>query len=177
MKLQWYLKNFDQYFYNGIYRIDAELLPDDISKQLKDALPGDFYSIADIKHIYLRDVSNSDARKINPFTIKALGFRVFSSCAIKNAFQSASEYFNKVLTNHDIVDLWELPKAMIQAIAFTTEPAELKSKYEVIEFSPSHCINIRRLNAVEITKSHLQDYCNQVYAVTERDSYFTIHSL
>lgn len=172
-----YLKNFDEYFYNGMYTIDADPLPAEDSKRLIAALTHDFYSIADIKRIYLREVPGSDASHINPLTIKALGFRVFSSYAVRNTYLSAAEYFRKVLTDPDIVDLREIPKAMLQSISFTAELMVLKSQYEIVEFSPSKCINFRRLDSVGITKDHLQDFCHAVYSTTERGSYFTIHSL
>ena len=172
-----YLKKLDEYFYNGMYTIDIDQLPAEKSKYMNLALTNDFYSIADIKCIYLSKMPGSDASNINPLTIKALGFKVFSNYAVRNTYITATEYFRKVLTGTDLVDLNELPKAMAQAISFTIELMELKSKYEIVEFTESKCINIRRLEMIGITKDDLRDYCNEIYLTIEQGSYFTIHSL
>ena len=46
------MKNFEKYFYNGIYKIDAIMLPDVIANKLKQILIKDFYYIDDIYLLY-----------------------------------------------------------------------------------------------------------------------------
>ncbi|HHX94502.1 MAG TPA: hypothetical protein GX691_01580 [Clostridia bacterium] len=172
-----YLRNFDKYYFNGMYSIEVEPLPAHESQRLKAILTGDFYSITDIKEVYCREFPDSSSDLINPFSIKMLGFRVYSSYAIKNSYNTATEYFRKVLTEQDKFDLRKFPKAMTQLVTFTTELMELRNQYEIIEYSPSQHVNIRSLEKRGITKDHLRDYCNAVFSAAERDSYFTVHSL
>lgn len=171
-----YLKNFDNYFYNGIYNKDVNPVPAGESRKLNAGPTDAFKSIADIKRIYSGGALASDAGNIKPLTLKMYGL-IFCYCYEIRKDLTAADYYRKLLTDHDIVNLRKFPEAMLQAIPFTTEFAELKGQYEIVELSPSKCINIRKLEAFKITKDDLRDYCNAVYSITEPGSYFTIHSL
>ena len=172
-----YLKNFDKYFYKGMYTVEVKQLSTENLNCMNAALPNDFYTIADIKRIYLREIPDSDASNINPSTIKALGFKMFSNYVIRNIYISAAEYFRKVLTSTDIVDMQEIPKEIIKTTSFIAEMTKFKSQLEIVEFSDSKCINIRKLEDLGITRDNLRDYYNTIYSTVETGNYFTIKLL
>lgn len=171
------LKNFDEYFYNGVYSIDAVPLPSKQLDLMKQVLDQDFYMIDEVKRIYLREFSGCDVKLINPYTLKSMDFKVYAGYVIKNKYSSAVEFFRYILTAADVVDINEFPKALLSTVAFTTELCKLRYNYEIIEFSPMKYINIRRLASAGVTVQRLRDYCYAVAQHVEKGEYFTIHSL
>ncbi|GKU77197.1 DNA-directed RNA polymerase subunit alpha C-terminal domain-containing protein [Paenibacillus sp. L3-i20] len=172
-----HLKNFDEYYFDGMYKIDAKPLLSEQSSRMSECLGKDFYPISEVKRIYLREFTNADSHMINPYTLKLLGFRVYSTYAIRNKFQSASDYFRYLLLEKDIIDSRTFPRELVSTVAYTSELYRLKSLYELVEYLPSEYINIRRLNSAGISAEKLQDYCDCIYKYIERGEYFTVKSL
>lgn len=171
-----YMRNFDQYFYGGMYKIDSPILPDIIASKMKQLLDKEFYCITEIRELYVREFPGSDSKLLNPFTLKGLGFRVYSNYVIKDKYTSSSEYFREILTTSDIVDTQVFSKPLLSTQAYTSEVYKQKSTYNIIEFSPQKYINIRKLNQVGVNIETLCDYCRKVNLTSDLQ-YFTIYSL
>jgi hypothetical protein len=92
-----YMKSFDKYFYNGVYKIDFPTLPNDVCQELRSLLVKDFYTMLEIKDIFNKKYSHLKSNSLNPFTIKSLGFKVYSNYIIKDFYISATDYFNRIL--------------------------------------------------------------------------------
>ena len=58
---------------------------------------------------------------LNPFTIKELGFRVYSNYAVSNKYTSAVEYFRTILTAQDLIDASQFPEGMLINLAQMSE--------------------------------------------------------
>ena len=172
-----FFQAFSEYFYNGMYTIDAENLPSEQFYRLKEILDRDIYMIADIKRIYHRVFPDENGEHINPYTLKTLGFHVYAGYVVKNTYSSAADYFHHLLTDEMIVDLQEIDKRFLALSAFSSELLELRHDRIIIEFSPKQYLNIRRLNAGGITKEMLDHYCACVHSWVEPHSFFTIASL
>ena len=82
-----------------------------------------------------------------------------------------------MLTTDEIVDGRNISKSIQNVVAYHSELYNLRANYEIVEFSPLQYINIRRLNAVGITTTHLGEYCNAVSHCYEKGEYFTVVSL
>lgn len=171
------MKNFEKYFYNGIYKIDAIMLPDVIANKLKQILTKDFYYIDDICNIYRNEFPNFGVDMINPYSIKSLGFRVYSKYVISDRFSSAIDYFHHILTNDDFIDTTLFPSKIKQIVSYSSHFYKLKSDYEIIEISPNKLINIRWLNKKGINIENLFEFIEKVYSFTKDGDYFTIQSL
>lgn len=87
-----YMKEFDEYFHDGKYKIDSPMLPKEVSSKLKDLLNNDFYLIDTIKKIYTSEFPDMDISLLNPFSIKAIGFRVYSTYAVSDKFSTATDF-------------------------------------------------------------------------------------
>ena len=172
-----YMVNFNQYFHNGIYSISFGDLPLVQFERMKSVLTEAFYLISDIKRLFLREFPDADAAQINPYTLKTLGYRVYSGYVIKNDYASAVDYFRTFLTEPDIVDLRTINQHIRYMYSFTSELYKLRGNYEIIEFAPQQYINLRRLNAVGISTQELKQYCAAVSANYDRGDYFTVKSL
>lgn len=172
-----YMASFDKYYFDGVYTIAFDELPENEFTKLKSILTEDFYTVDYIKRIYSREFPNSDIANINPFILKTLGFRVFTGYVINNRYSSATEFYNHLLTDDDIVDTRKFSNFMRSNISYTSVLYELKAKREIIEFAPYQYINIRRLNEIGITKNDLVDYCDAVRNVVDTSEFFTVKSL
>lgn len=171
-----YLKSFDQYYYVGVYKVDAPMLSDIMVSRMKQLLPGEFYRMSDIKKLYTSEFLKSDPKLLNPYTLKSLGFRVYADYVIKDSYPSATEYFRVILTTEDMVDSQTFPKELLNTTAYTSEVYKLKAAHEILEYVPLKYVNIRRLNHAGIGEEMLIDYCQKPYRAV-RSQYFTVYSL
>lgn len=171
-----YLKNFDQYFYAGAYKIDFPALPEIMETHMKRILSGEFYFLSDIRRMYEHEFPKSDSKLINTFSLKSMGFRVYANYAISDKYSSATEYFRAILTTDDIVDTNSFSKELLNTVAYTAEVYKLKVAYEIIEYVPLKYVNMRRLKHVGICEDTLADYCEKVYKAVGTQ-YFTVCSL
>ncbi len=170
-------RKIDVYFYNGMYTIDADNLPFDQFSRMQEILDQDCYAISDVKRLFHREFPDSSAEQINPYTLKTLGFNVYSGYIVRKTYSSAVEYFNHILTCEPLVDGRNFNKWYYEYPAFTGEIARLKRNWEIVEFAPKQFVHISRLNENGITSDHLQDYGNSVRRFVEAGSFFTVFSL
>ncbi|MBR2743642.1 MAG: hypothetical protein IKD89_08670 [Clostridia bacterium] len=171
-----YLVPLYVYYHNGMFTIERKTMSDENRAALEAALEDDFYYIDELKTIYSQAVPGADTGEINPFNLKSMGFIVLSTYAIRN-YDSAEAYFKSILTSGDIVDITEFRKRFTYVSAFSNILMDLKRELEIIEFEPNRIINIRRLEAADVTKDTIRDYCDDVYEFIGEGKYFTIQSL
>lgn len=174
-----YFSCIDQFFHNGMYRVDQPVLPENQHQRLAQLLTDDLYATTEIKRIYLREFPNGDSSLINVFNLKHLGFRVYTGYVVSDRFANASNYFHSLLTAQDLVDMRPIVKkgGELAGNAFWKELTDLKARREIVEYLPNQYINIRRLNANGVAISDLENYCTSVAALVHPGDYFTITSL
>ena len=170
-------QKIDVYYYNGMYTIEAENLPFDQFSRMQAILDQDFYTVSEVKRLFHREYPDSDAEQINPYTLKTLGFNVYSGYIIRKTYSSAIDYFNHILTSRPLIDGRTFNKQYYEYSAFTGELARLKRTWELVEFAPKQYIHISRLNENGVTADQLQDYGNRVSKFVEAGSFFTVCSL
>lgn len=175
-----YLDSLDIYLYDGIYSIDSKELPSAEADRMKELLADNFYTISEVKNLYIQNFPSSDVSNINPYTLKKLGFLVYAGnngYIVRNCYSSSSDYFNDILTKSDIVDMRTKNSTLCYIGAYQAELYALKDNYEIVEFSPLQYINIRRLCALGITKEDVRNYCYTVASFVKFGDYFTIKSI
>ncbi len=172
--MSWF-KCIQEYYKDGVYSIDYQKLPENHIKLLKENLVEDFYYIFEVKEIYKNLVPNADVTLISSFNLKKMGFIVNSTYVIQH-HSSATNYFKSILTNQDIIDVSKFNSRYILQ-SFYSIFENLKDNYDIIEFESYQYINIHKLNTMEIDKSNLIAYCDDIYNYVDDDSYFTIKSL
>ena len=162
---------------SGMYNISSEALPPEQMKRMRDIMRDDYYDISCIKQLYLGEFPDADPGIINSYTIKSMGFKVYSSYVIKDTYLNATSYFRYILTADDVIDSRNFPSSLRSQVSYTSELAILKNRYEIIEFEPLQYINRRRLESVGIVVQDINDYCEKVSQFVQPYDYFTIHSL
>ena len=100
-----YFTCINRFFYSGIYRIDLPALPENQHQRLAQLLTEDIYTLSEVKQIYLREYPDGNLTFINSFTLKNLGFHVYTDYIVSNRFSNASDYFYRLLTENDLIDM------------------------------------------------------------------------
>ncbi len=171
------LEQCNVYAHAGVYEVDHPVIPQEYYKQFSSKLVEDFYTRSQLEEIFINLFPYQDFKYLNSYSIKALGYKLYSNYIISNKYESATEYANLLLTVSNIIDLSSVPQEVKYMAPYQIELAKLKHKYEVIEFYPQKLINIRKLNEAGITKTSLANYRNEILRQIKDNSYFTIHSL
>jgi hypothetical protein len=171
-----YLHSFDQYYYGGMYRIDAPMLSEIMIVRMKQLLCEDFYLLPEIREIYTQAFPYADPKLLNPYTIKSLGFIVYVNYAVKECYGSAKDYFRHIVTSEDSVDAHLFRKELLSNLAYLSEIYRLKADYEIMEYEPLKYVHIRHLNQLKVDKDDLLNYCEEVREWAD-DQYFTVYSL
>lgn len=171
-----YLKPYDKYYHNGIFRIDQKEMAEDRLQALDHALTDDFYYFDEIKEKYLSLYPAADSEEINPLNLKRMGFLVLSRYALRN-HDSLEAYIRSLLTSGDIVDIAPYRKRFGSVVTFSNTLWDMKRAWEIIEFEPDRIITGKHLAAGGITGKDLRQFCDDVYEFAPEGSYFTIHSL
>ncbi|WP_300862866.1 DNA-directed RNA polymerase subunit alpha C-terminal domain-containing protein [uncultured Oscillibacter sp.] len=172
-----YFAYINPYFHNGVYRLDQPPLPEEQQRRMKALLTEDFYRTAEIRRIYRREFPGNDAGNLNPFVLKSLGFRPYEDYVVSTRYSSAADYFRRLLTDRDVVDMTRENRRYAGISAYSSELDDLKSRREIVEFLPLQYISLRRLRSAGVNSGDLADYCAAAHAFTRPGEYFTVASL
>ena len=172
-----YLKNFTEYYHNGIYSIEADNLPYDQFIRMRELLSEDFYFLPQIKQLYKDAFPDADESQINPYTIKTLGFKVYSGYAVRATYNAATEYFSKLLTSSDDFSLDEYPAGISLIQSFMQILYELRESREYVEYKPHCYVSQRKLDSLGVTREKINAFCEEVRDFARGKKYFTIASL
>lgn len=169
-------KNFNEYYYQGVYRIDYKAMSENARNFLKEKLTEDFYYIDEIKKIYKDLLPDADLSEINPYNLKLMGFSVFSRYACQN-YASLEAYFTHLLTKSDIIDITPYRKRFTYVQAFTGTLTNLKKYKTIFEFDPNHIISRARLELGGVTDDVIESFCDNVFDFVKDNIFFSIKTL
>lgn len=173
IKANW-LDCINEYYINGEYHTEAEddqILTDEQLCKFDDQLTENFYFDDEVSRIYSRIIGEKGTPK--PYVIKKLGFNVRSGYIFRGA-DTANEFFTRMLTEKDVVDLSVYGSKLHYLISFSQIEYALREEYEILEFEPYQYLNIRRLKEFGVEKRDIVSYCGEVKKFVDDDSYFTI---
>ena len=171
-----YLKYFSIYYHQGVFKVDFEMFSDEQYKFMKDYLVEKFYTIADVKRIFLDKFPNSSVTLINSYNIKQLGYQVYVDYILKKEM-TMTEYSEWILSQYNEFCLDDFNKALRSIVMFTTILYEKRAAREIVEKSPCKYVSIDFLKEHNITKQDLENYCLSVSNFVNEGEYFTIKSI
>ena len=179
-------KYIDKYLVDGEYRVDMPLLNDDEYKFMQSALTEDFYTIDEIKNIYVSNFDNL-SNKINSMNLKGLGYKPYSGYVLKSCFSSVDAYFRNIIlenTTFNIAKLWkEANTSKLASTAacnsFYSVLDDLKFNKKIFEFSDGQFIRADHFFAVAkwLSNESLDEFVSQAIAFSGEQPFFTIESL
>ena len=104
---------------SNMFDISSEPLPAEQIRRMQEVAPDDYYDISTIIQLYQNEFPDSSPEMINSYTLKSLGFKVYSSYVIRDSYASAMKYFRHILTADDIFDAREFPATLTSHISYT----------------------------------------------------------
>lgn len=171
-----YLEAISEYYHNGIYEITHKNLSVDRREKLAENLKDDFYYLDEIRSLYSELYEDAEPEDIDPYTLKKIGFTVYSKYALKG-YGSLDEYFENLLTEKDVIDITPLRSRYTYVVTFTSKIMELKRSLQMIEFEPNKLISIVKLEKAGVTKEAIRKYCDKVYGFVDEGKAFSIKSI
>lgn len=171
-----YLGCISKYYHKGVYEVDFKKMPDERKVALDSALREDGYLINEIRREYRKLFPDADPDEVNPFTLKEMGFSVFSRCVVRN-HNSLEEFFEQLLTGNEIADISDCKRRFAYDVTFSNTLSALKRDLRIIEFEPNQIISIERLERSGVTREDIRKYCDDVYSFVGKGQYFSAQSL
>ena len=171
-----YLQSLNQFYHQGVYSIDFKRIPNDRVSLFKERLTEEFYYISEVKEIYKEMFGDVDLEEINPFSLKSMGFAVFTTYVIQN-FQTAESYFTHLLTSQDVYDISTLNGKFMNLKTYYCVYIALRQNYDIFLFDKNQAITMNRLSKLGITKEDIKKFCDDVVEFAEEGTCFTMHSL
>lgn len=171
-----YLQSLNQFYHQGVYSIDFKRIPNDRVSLFKERLTEEFYYISEVKEIYKEMFGDVDLEEINPFSLKSMGFVVFTTYVIQN-FQTAESYFTHLLTSQDVYDISTLNGKFMNLKTYYCVYIALRQNYDIFLFDKNQAITMNRLSKLGITKEDIKKFCDDVVEFAEEGTCFTMHSL
>ena len=171
-----YLQSLNQFYHQGVYSIDFKRIPTDRVSLFKERLTEEFYYISEVKEIYKEMFGDVDLEEINPFSLKSMGFAVFTTYVIQN-FQTAESYFTHLLTSQDVYDISTLNGKFMNLKTYYCVYIALRQNYDIFLFDKNQAITMNRLSKLGITKEDIKKFCDDVVEFAEEGTCFTMHSL
>ena len=111
-------------------------------------MPENFYFLEDIRSEYVARFGLKTVKKVNPRTLKELGFRVYTNYVINAKYSSAYEYFKELLTRNDTIDLKNQDKRLTYIQILNSVVEDLRTSYELLEYEDMKFIKFSRLQMV-----------------------------
>lgn len=167
------------YYHKGMYSVNQPLFASEELAYMSDYLKDDFYFIEDIKEVYCSRFDEVNINRVNPRTLKELGYRVYTNYIVSVKFANAYEYFKYFLLKDDTIDLKKQDRrlAYIQIVNSTLE--ELRSSYQLLEYGDMQFIKLSRLQSVypDISVEMIEEYVDAIIRYSEDEKYFTVKRL
>lgn len=172
-----YIQPLMKYYHNGMFSIDFKKVPEERIGDFKAALTEDFYLIKDIEKLYSTMYPSADIEEINPYSLKDIGFIVYSKHVVRNTYKNSEEYFIKTLTENDVFSIKPFSERFATIGQYYSVYMELRKNYDIMLFENDQLISIRRLEKLNISKNDIIDYCKAVIDYVDESEFFTIYSL
>lgn len=134
----------------------------------------EFYFIEDVKQLYIEIFPNGSPEKINPYTLKTMGFKVFSDYILKNSYPSSEAYFKEFLQKSEIIDMDSLDRRLTQNQTFQMVLEELRVNLDLLEIEKNKYISFSAFSTKvpEIMKNDLEKFVAEASNYNQAD-FFT----
>lgn len=173
-----FIQYVDKYYHNGVFSIDYEIMTEEEYRMLEGKLKNEVYFIEDVKQLYAETFPNGNPEKINPYTLKTMGFKVFADYILKNSYPSGEAYFKEFLQKSEIIDMDSLDKRLTQNQTFQMVLEELRVNFDLLEIEKNRYLSFSAFsrNAPGIMKDDLKKFVTEASNYNQAD-FFTIQSI
>lgn len=168
----------DKYLYNGIYTMDHKELPIAQYNEMKRQLTEEYYFLEDVRAMYKDIFPDGDVSCINSYTLKTIGYRVYTNYIITNKYPSSESYFRELFTGEGVVDTTKFDKRLKYNQSYYHVLWGLRDSYRILEFENGKFLTIERFMRTSngITVDDLKKYASDATNFADEE-YFTIKTL
>ncbi len=164
------------YLVNGTYVIPTAEFPADSLCALKEILTEDYYSMADLRHLYTAEYPEGNSRDIGIAAILQLGFIPYGKYVIRNSYKNAMDFFEQLFEKKEILDTRDKPGLTLSS-SYHAIRQKLQEEYRIVEVEPGVFYHIRRLQEMGMTKTAISEFCQEIECFVKDDTCFTMRSL
>ncbi len=168
-----YVQCIGEYYHDGEYTVNSPILSDENMLMLKQFLTEDYYTMSCIKDIFKKILPDINSKFFNPFTLRKLGFHVYSDYIINNKYKNSLTFFKHFIAKNDFLDLNTISKDVLNNNQFQACLSNMRKDYEIIEYERHKYISIKKLESVGCDKDTLKDYCDYINKKVS-ENYFTV---
>lgn len=153
-----HFKVIEEYYHNGKYSMDYKCLDKNELDEMKRILNDDIYLLSEVKDLYKKYFPSGDITTINPYSLRALGFKVTALFVYSDKYNSLDHYFKKIVVENEIFDANLMTKRFANYQSFYNVMHSMKSNYDIIEFEPNVYISFKRLEKIGVNKDDILDF-------------------
>ena len=95
---------------------------------------------------------------------------------VLKGYPNAQSFFLALFLEHEIFDIAPIARRYAGITEMSSALSMARSDYTIVEYEPSHYVNISMLEQLGITRERIQAYCDAVCGFVQ-DEYFTVYSL
>lgn len=170
-----YFACIEQYRVGSTYSIQWKKLPEEEVQVMKSQLTDDFYFVDDIRQKLLENFPDEKAWNINGHTLRQLGFLPYDGYVVSNRYNSAVDYFRKLL-RQDVADLRD-KRYFYNISTFYAQLTKEKEAFEIVEVKPSIYYSRQYLEKLGIHVKDFPKFGRDVNDFIEDGAFFTVYSL
>ena len=170
-------EEFASYCINGRYVVHTEKgLPPEVIMKMKEVLTEDFYTMQDIIGLYLDTIPGGNAWDISFYTLHQMGYVSHVSYVIQEKYKTTSDFFRKILTDGDIIDLRD--KSYYRSISsYYLISNQLSLQYQIVEAKSNIFYTRPYLEKLGITVQEMQKFCELIQKWVPENTFFTVTSI
>lgn len=152
-----YADEIDVYLEKGVYSLNYPQVNEEEFSFLLGSLEDDVYEMQYIKRIFHKRFPDANLNKINSYTLKKLGFFIYSSIVYRAEKENFDAFFKIWLGKRDVADFSNLLWLIKNPVAYN-RLCILKGEYEWFEFEPNQYVSLDKLCQIINGKDDVVSY-------------------
>ena len=168
-----WLKDFWQYYADGLYTIDSGLFTAAEVDQLRSVFVNDFYFVEDMISLCRDAYPSIDTSKFDDRGLKQLGFRVYANYVISSKYKSAKDYFSRLFENKSVVDVSNMDHRFFGLVSLKQYAENSCRQYKNVEVMPRKYVP---LEFTSFSRDDIDAFCKYIDSY-DSIPYFNMHYL
>lgn len=153
----------------------AEMQPFDLIT-LKSLLTKDFYTLAELRSIFIRTFPQLSLDLINDHNMRRIGLRLYGSYALKQEAGTAFGYMQGIIDSKPMFTYDDIPSEMRNLSVFLSALTHARNDGKIFETSSKHFASADIIHSAGIMDSDIEDYCRKVSEAIPDGTVFTVMS-
>ena len=156
-----------------------ETLNHEEESYISSLLTSDLVFVDDIETKYIERFGGQHVNRVNAKAMKKLRYRYYTDYIISMRYETADDYFTKLILDSPILDLSKIDPRLIQSLSFNRVLDMMRSNYNVLEFEEGKYLTFDYLKSTtpDITKGTILSFASGAITFVGKNRYMNSHSL